>query len=323
MKKRGYLLLLVLSVIGVLCLVFLVGCTQTSDKSINTDSAEKKKVVAVDEKALVEKFKNETKKSENVKSENVLKVFCDDFDTNGTYEAFILTGELTADENECRWSEGKVWFVSEKEIEMLQEGLFTHFSFEPKVMTINETKMLHVYKEYATGACSYLFGVVEDKPCTYFAYQNGYIHEKNGKVFLNNSAYDAYYENDMKIFTGHTFKDYYLYFEKDDDKFKGFREYGAIEISLEQFLKFQGAQETINRIKAEKKNVEITNILYRENNIININCIIPEKTGYSQSYVTVNYNDKEVYNFESDGGKYEVAIVPEIATYPVFAEPKK
>ncbi|MGI6588592.1 MAG: hypothetical protein ACOX2N_07485 [Peptococcia bacterium] len=252
--------------------------------------------------------------------ENVVKVFYDDFDGDGVKEAFVLTGELTNKQDECSWSEGKVWFVGQF-YEMVQDGLFTHFSFEPSIITLDDIKLLHVPKEYATGCHSFLFGVVKEEPYTYFDYEKGYIYEENGSLLLNNDAYDAYYEADTGMFVGHTYKDYYLYCEKDDDNFKGFREYGAVEISLEQFLKFKGAQDMLEQIKAINNNAEITNILYRENEVINLNYIIRDDLGYAQKNATVNYNDKEVYNFIAGDGKYEKAIIPEIASYPIFKEP--
>ena len=265
---------------------------------------------------IVDRFKKNTK-------ENVVKVFCDDFDADGVKEAFVLTGELTNDKDECSWREGKVWFVNQYKTKLVQEGFFTHFSFEPKIITVDNTKLLYVNKEYATGCHSFLFGVVAEQPCTYFGYQKGYIHKENGKMFLNNDAYDAHHEDKVETFTGHTYKDYYLYFEKaEESNHKRFREYGAIEISLEQFLKFSGAEDMLKQIKASNNNVEITNILYRENNIINLNYNIRDNSGYSQKYVTVNYNDKEVYNFTTGDGKYEKTIIPKIASYPVFKEPK-
>ena len=52
--------------------------------------------------------------------------------------------------------------------------------------------------------------------------------------------------------------------------------------------------------------------------------VVKNNLGYSQDYVTVNYNDTEVYNFtRGEGGKYETAIIPEIATYPTFKSPSR
>lgn len=352
MPKRGYLRIMAISIfISILCLGFLVSCTGAPDKGTLDDAAGKKAVDEAttgesvgpetgekqdseanakatgtetqEEKALVERFQQDTKTGGN---ENVLKVFCEDFDANGTKEAFILTGKLETFEGGYAWLEGKVWFVNDKASQLVQEDCFTHFSFDPQVMTFDGTKMLHVYNEYATGCCSYLYGVVDNQLCRYFDYAKGSLLVADGQLQLIHDTYDYGYDKQMDGFSGHTWKPYYLYFAKaTDTQSKGgkFREYGAIEISQEQFLKFQGAQDMLQRIRVLAINAEITGFLYRENNIININYLVRDENGYSQNYVTVNYNEKEVYNFvEGSGGKYEKAIIPEIATYPVFKEPQ-
>lgn len=333
MRKRNLLIM----VISVWCSVFLVSCTGVSEKNTSNNDVSGKKVVqqtngenkeqigigTEEENALVERFQKDTQTGGK---ENILKVFCEDFDANGVKEAFILTGKVQTDVDSCAWLEGKVWFVNDKAVQLVQEDFFTHFTFAPEVMSFDGTKMLHVYKEYATGCCSYLYGVVDNQLCKYFDYAKGSLQVADGQLQLLHDTYDYSYDKEMDGFTGHTWKPYYLYFAKATDtmsKEDKFLEYGAIEISQEQFLKFQGAQDVLERIKEIANNAEITSFLYRGNNIININYQVKDEYGYSQNYVTVNYNEKEVYNLlEGSGGKYENAIIPEIATYPVFQEPQ-
>jgi len=288
------------------------GLTGTAGSEEETGSEE--------ERALVARFKRA------VGEEKILKVFCEDFDDNGTKEAFIFTGDLEEEDRDRAWHNGMVWLVTDQEIELVQVDCFTHFSFEPKVMTFKGVKMMHVYNEYVSGACSYLYGVEDNKLRTYFDYASGgLVVDDEGQLLIVHDTYDIEYDKEMDSFTGHTWKPYYLYFEKvseDNTEENRFREYGAIKISREQFCRFAGGEEVLARIEAIDENVEITDILYRENNIININYRINRETGYSQNYVTVKYNDKEVFDYtEGDCGKYETALIPEIATYPEFKEP--
>lgn len=99
--------------------------------------------------------------------EKVIKVFYDDFDGDGSKEAFILTGEL--EKGSWRWLEGKVWFAGET-YEMVQDGLFTDSFFEPSIITSGQTKMLNVKKEDGIDCYSLMFGVVGGEPQTYFDY---------------------------------------------------------------------------------------------------------------------------------------------------------
>jgi hypothetical protein len=176
----------------------------------------------------------------------VVKVFYDDFDSNGVKEAFILTSKLETNEQKDNiWSDGKVWFVNAKRTEMLQDGLYTQTTFNPEIMTLKNVKVLHVYKEYTTGRLSFLYGTAGDKPHTYFNYPIGEIKHDNG---ICHDTYDGEYDEDLKLFTGHTYKWYCLYCENVNDPSKiKIREYGAIKISLEQFLEFEGEKEVLIR----------------------------------------------------------------------------
>lgn len=315
---------LLVFVLCLFCVSILAGCASSGDNNTNqpavTPGTGNGEAVSKEEKAFVDRFKQAHGE------EKVLKVFCEDFDDNGVKEAFILTGHLSEEVEGKAWLNGKVWLVTEQEIELAQQDISTQFTFDPKVVSFNGVKMLHVYQEYATGAHSYLYGVEDNKLHTYFDYGIGALIEGDGEtVQIVHDTYDICYDRDMKVFTGHSWKPYYFYFEKaDEDTGKGnrFREYGAIEISRKQFCKFAGANGVLEQIGA-KGNVEITDILYRKNGIININYKINEENGYSQYYVTVKYNDTEVYDATEGEGKYERAIIPEIATYPKFKEPQQ
>lgn len=247
--------------------------------------------------------------------ENVLKVFYDDFDGDGVKEAFVLTGELVNNDAQASWQSGKVWFVGEF-YKLVQEGLTTFSTFEPQIVVTEDTKLLHVVKENERESHSYLFGVHGGKPYARFAYEKGYLREENGVWFLNNRVTDAYYEEETEKFVGDTDKDYYLFLVQDSDGAKVLREYGAVEITVEQFQEYEGSDDVFAGIKTINKNAEVTNILYRENGIINLNFVIPDDLGYFQKNVTVNYGAGKVDNFRAGEGKYEIALVPEIASFP-------
>ena len=106
----------------------------------------------------------------------------------------------------------------------------------------------------------------------------------------------------------------------------GFKEYGAIYILEEDLEKCEGAKDILSQI-ASKGGI-VTNIMYRENGIININIEMIDDTylvnenvtlklnGNSVSLVTVNdYGEDEVQK-SSYGGIYLEARYPDIASYP-------
>ena len=128
------------------------------------------------------------------------------------------------------------------------------------------------------------------------------------------SAYDNSVDG-----VGHTHKEYYFYWDEESLSFK---EYGAIEITQEEFLKCEGAKELLHEINS--KGYIIDNILYRGNNIININYIIDnteldninlklEEDG-SLDILHDGYTGLDGNN--GFGGSYLSAVCPEIAEYP-------
>ncbi|HOB81866.1 MAG TPA: hypothetical protein PLJ33_03120 [Peptococcaceae bacterium] len=272
------------------------------------------------ESALVNKFQEKY-------NEIVLAVFYDDFDGNGTPEAFILTGNKDEQGN---WLNGKVWFVNKDQVTLVKDN-FSSFPFiEAQIIEINKVKILGLETSAASDGLpsTYWYGVGGNKPVKMFecengqfTQENGQLSQENGQFILRYNAHDHYSDN-----RGNSWKDYYFYcIEVDEPRKIKLQEYGAIPITLEQFLAFEGAQEVLFKLKSLGENMIITHILYRENKIININYILMNENGngYEQDYVTVNYDDQKVSNLVwGEGGKYEAALFPGIATYPVFKNPQ-
>lgn len=169
-----------------------------------------------------------------------------------------------------------------------------------------------------TGDSTYIFGVSNGSWYEHSFSRRGMALEQIDdtlNLLICDSAYD--YTADG---SGHTWKKYYLYW---DD---GFKEYGAIYISEEDLEKCEGAKDILSQI-ASKGGI-VTNIMYRENGIININIEMIDDTylvnenvtlklnGNSVSLVTVNdYGEDEVQK-SSYGGIYLEARYPDIASYP-------
>ena len=89
-----------------------------------------------------------------------------------------------------------------------------------------------------------------------------------GNVCLRTSAYDGSVsylemENGRRdlIGSGHSYKPYYFFFENGD-----FAEYGAIQVTMDEFLACQGAEEVLGN--AETDGFKAAGILYRGNGLI-------------------------------------------------------
>ena len=125
---------------------------------------------------------------------------------------------------------------------------------------------------------------------------------------------------------------YYWYFW--DETEECFREFGAIPITREQLLEFDGAAEILSRI--EQENGLVTGILYRANHIININYVVPEEDEIITRHTyTLQYDDSAVeilpefsgtyFNDQlTNGGTYQNASISRVAVYPEkFISPGK
>jgi hypothetical protein len=143
--------------------------------------------------------------------------------------------------------------------------------------------------------------------------------DENEDITLMAVAADNFTMGD-DINGANTWKPYYFYYDN------GFKEYGGSEISLEEFLTYENAKSYIDEI--ENLNGEITNILKRGNDIININYRVPDpernlKWNYYYTLKIADSKATHINNSTNDEGVYLPALLPEIAVYsgvlyPVF-----
>ena len=231
--------------------------------------------------------------------EKLINVQYDDFDGDGKSEAFVMTGKGKLNEG------GNLWFVSADEISKLND-MYLYSS--PEMIQIGDKKFIKYEQEYATGKPLFLWSVEngKSKPVISGEAQN-LTQMPDGTYTVLQNTLDM-----MSDGTGRTVKPYWLHYSN------GFHEYGAIEITQAQLLKFTGADNILKQIKAEGGTVK--NILYRENHIININYQTDQ--GMNR-YVSLKYDDTSVSVLqESDGsGIYLKALLPDIATYPAGTPP--
>lgn len=115
--------------------------------------------------------------------------------------------------------------------------------------------------------------------------------DAEGNILLNIESYDAYYDGDC--WTGHTWKDTYLYY---DGAF--YKEYGATEISEETFLQMEGGQALLSAIR-EKWQRQDTNIEFsfylRSNHILHIQCALKEADGgIRYFYYTLKWDENKI-----------------------------
>ena len=127
----------------------------------------------------------------------------------------------------------------------------------------------------------------------------------------------CYYDYSTKIDMVAAFVPYEFYWDEQEGKYM---EYGAEEISKNEFMKFSGAKEIWNKLKkeeAKKKVKKKYTILKRTNNTIDINMETTSKAGRSKSYITLKVEDmkiltKKIKYYE---GNKKCCKYPEIAKF--------
>ncbi|MCM1184284.1 MAG: hypothetical protein NC337_13015 [Roseburia sp.] len=104
----------------------------------------------------------------------------------------------------------------------------------------------------------------------------GYVWQnENGEILLDVEDYDGYYDAFANVYMLHTWKDTYLYYENGV-----YKEYGALALSEEQFLRFDNAADVLSNIRAEYPDSDMEfSYFLRENGIAHIQCRLKEEDG--------------------------------------------
>lgn len=236
--------------------------------------------------------------------------FCyDDYDGDGKFEAFALTGAGDGSDGYT----GELWFVSEYSCEQLRStssylGVSAGGPYSSKVFMAEEWFG-------GSGSKSYLWYVRNGQPKYLNISTISDFSYDGGNSF---SAYPSAYDM-MSDGTGHTWKRYYYYFDSATERI---REYGGLNITKAELLEFEGAEAIL--AQALDEGWEIGDIYYRANGVINVNLHkYDQYSGYNDN-LTLHYDESSVVDTAEShyyGGSYEWANTPELAEEPVFIHP--
>ena len=227
-------------------------------------------------------------------------LFVDDFDRNGTYEAFAYVGQDVKDEFNYSVKSGKLWFVNcNKEVSLLKEG-----NFNMEIYCIDGTYNKYFYAEdqIAKNLNPHLWYVDGDKCSSVTSFDNVAIENFDLSpinVFSNSITaisvdYDRILSNLNELLSGggKSKKTYFFY-----DTPNGIKEYSATEITTQQFEEMGGGK-YIDSIESEGYTVR--NILYSENGLIHVNFYVEDENGYNVFYITYKKTVNSVYPLDYD-----------------------
>ena len=256
---------------------------------------------------------------------NIIWFSFDDFDEDGTYEAFAFVGKAGAE-----YMDGVLWYVNENYAAELKESGKWH---TPEIVNANGTNFL--FAENYDDGLTYVFGIENSK--VYEAAVSGsfsHLTYMGGRDFTAEfTSYDYYEDEEKAKQEDPTTKIYWFYLENGE-----FHEYGADDTLRRANLReyptgsavideiYQNGlteglinmyypnadEETLNTIADEAGYFQ--SIMLRENGIINLNFYGAYEDCF---YITFKINGSDVEIIDQGRGFYLPAAVEAIATYPV------
>lgn len=258
--------------------------------------------------------------------EDIIAVYSDDFDSDGSKEAFIFTGNYTTDILVSSFS-AELWFYNGSECEKISDE--KTYLFNAQIQYFGETEILILTEHYTSSNITRFWGVENGIPYELNISGMGgdYELESLGVSYSESaiknklvpdvtfSLIDSQYDSAEAggITCGHTYKKYYFFWSSVE---KEFREYGGAVISESQLLKCDGAYDIVDRI--ENSGGVIGDIYYRDCGIININYSKVMNSSKDVNYycITLRLNGNKIHFVSNGDGSFNDAMIKDIAVYP-------
>ena len=235
----------------------------------------------------------------------------DDFDGDGSFEGFALIGGDV--DPEFNSAQGSIWYVSDHDVGVLRpEGNFLISGDEAFFITNCFGQLfVEVQDVYVTSNVSYIYYVDEGEVKESDISGLGYFYEPEGadEYCISYSEYDQTYTqakgSEEGEYTGHTWKPYYFYYDKDAGDFREYEGHDISESELTDICGFDLAAQ----IRAE--GFEVFNIMRRDNGIVNVNyCLTTQDNdgNLSVDYANANYDEREnkfIFAIGDDDGSWK------------------
>ena len=217
-----------------------------------------------------------------------------DFDSDGVMEAFVYLGDAPDEYATCA---GEVWYVDGDTCVKIKEcgSFFVHGDKVIDMYPVGDSMVIELEEAYATSTVSYLFMMDNGEWKESAISGLGYFFKPDyvSDYCVSVSAYDSgvdYEEGkeEESLYTGHTWKNYYFFYDENSGDFK---EYVGKEISEEE-LKAACGLDLAAEIR--EAGYQVDDIFKRENGIINVNYSKTERgdAGFVyKEFHNVTYNE--------------------------------
>ena len=230
----------------------------------------------------------------------------DDFDKDGEVEAFVYVGDGIYDDMFASYI-GRIWFVTkDKAEEVLGDSpLYANINEIFKLYPLEDKTFIALNEAYATETVTHLF-YVEKGECKESAVSRigcFFASEDSDDYCISVGMYDSYCESEEgskeePMYSGHTWKPYYFYYDKESGDFKEYVGQSATEEELKKACGFDLAAEIRN------EGYSVDGIIKRDNGMIHVNYSKTETDGgrISTQYYNANYDmnaQKFLYIFDA------------------------
>lgn len=187
----------------------------------------------------------------------------DDYDNNGHYEAFAIY-------------EGQLWFADAESCEQVSHNTYNYYDIDGKITGAHGEKAIYLYTDRcATSILTDIWKVengtlvmdqwsgVGQVMCTEDMWYDKFV--------LVCDAYDSYYDAEMEMMMGHTWKPYFYTY--NNGKIEPYDGEEIAQENIENICGFELAKEI------EKEGYEIGKIYLWEDDIVTINYSIQQADG--------------------------------------------
>ena len=231
---------------------------------------------------------------------DVISFIRDDFDGDGTDEAFAIIGKETEEFGDRMPVEGAVWFVGAGECKQLHHSVGLGINNEIRYMTEGGVNFVMFDEIFVSESYTYVY-YVEDSNVKEAAFSGyGWVgpDDKEDRFMITDSSYDMYYDPELGFCMGHTWKRYYFFY---DDFYAGFYEYAGTEVDADTAEYWCGFDIVDEFIPGD---AQINDIFCRGNGLIVINYEIEKEDGCIHYY---HY----IYDFLNDSLIDDYGQIPE------------
>ena len=250
----------------------------------------------------------------------------DDFDSDGSYEAFAIVGDGIDEDFGCVYN-SEAWFVTDSKCEKITKSVGMGLGNAIRTMTIGDINYVIIDDLFVSESYSFVYyvsgGSVSEAEFSHIG--TVWVDVLNSDTFsIINSSYDMRLENSIGgLPIGHTWKKYYFFYSPEENKIY---EYAGTSID-EKTVEFWTGRDLITELVPAGDT--INDVSMRGNGLIAINYEHEEEDG-SISYYHYIFDTLQGYFIDDNGketneeplpGIYLKSLCPNMASYPEVPGP--